>query len=156
MAVTDLMKVSNFILQFKDQTPLELMITGVNIPGFTLGTVSMNRPTLVDKRPGDSLTYSDLSVTVLCDEDLKAYKEIYRYLVLAADPHTGRLEIKKTVFDANLFLTTNKNNVKHKLKFYNCFINSVSDIQMESSSSEEEQITFTLGLQFTFFDFVEL
>jgi len=155
MSVIDLFKINSFIIQFKDQKPLELMVNASNIPGFTLGQIELGRPVVKDKRPGDSLEYNDLSVTVITDEDLKAYKEIYRYLVLAANPHTGDLEINQTVFDCDLFLLSNKNNISHKLHFYNAFFKSISDIQLESSTTEEEQVTFTIELGYSFFDFVE-
>jgi len=146
-------KVNNFIIQFKDQKNLELMVNACNFPGFSLGQIDIPRPVVKDQRPGDSLTFNDLSLTIICDEDLKAYKEIYSYLILSANPNTGRLNISDSVFDCYLDLTTNKNNVKHKLHFYNAFIKSVSDIQLESTTSEGEAPTFTAEMAYSFFTF---
>lgn len=147
-------KINNFILQFKDQKDLELRVVGSNIPGFTLGQLEIPRPVVKDKRPGDSLDYNDLSVNVICDEDLKAFKTIYEYLILSANPNTSDLEINENVFDAKLFLTTNKNNINHILWFRNCFFKSISDINLESTTTEEEAPTFTIELGYSFYDFV--
>ena len=153
MATTDVFKVSSFIIQFKDQKTLELMVNGCNIPGFTLGQLEINRPVLLDKRPGDSLEYNDLTINVICDEELKAYKEIYNYLILAANPNTGDLEINDTVFDCNIQILTNKNNIQHKIHFYNAFIKGISDITLDSTSTESEAPTFTVDLGYSFFNF---
>lgn len=153
MASTDLFKVSSFIIQFKDQKFLELMVNGCNIPGFALGQLAIGRPVVTDKRPGDSLDYNDLSVSVICDEELKAYKEIYNYLILAANPNTGDLEINETVFDCTVQLLTNKNNLQHKIHFYNAFIKSVSDINLESTTTESEAPIFNVEFGYSFFNF---
>lgn len=153
MAVTDLLKVSNFSIQFKDSKKLELMVANTNLPGFSLNTMTLNRPVVDDKRPGGQLEYSDLTLTVMCDEDLNAFKEIYTYLVLSANPNTGDLEINRNVFDSVLFLLTNKNNTQHKVHFYNCFFTSVGDLRFESTAPEAEHITFDISLQYSFYNF---
>ena len=150
-----LFKVNNFIIQFKDQKSLELHVTACNIPGFTLGQIELGRPVIKDKRPGDNLEYNDLSITVLVDEKLEAYKEIYNYLILSANPNSGHLEINDNVFDCVLTLLTNKNNYSHKIYVYNAFVKAVSDIQLESTTSEAETPTFTVDFGYSFFNFME-
>lgn len=150
---TNLFKVSNFILQFKNTKHLELMTTACNIPGFTLGELNISRPVIRDARPGDTLTYNDLNVTILTDEKLQAYKEIYDYIIMAANPDTADLNILDPVFDSVLLLTTNKNNIQHKITFYNSFFKSVSDIDLTSTSTEEEQVTFSISLGYSYHEF---
>jgi hypothetical protein len=150
---TNLFKVSNFIIQFKNVKQIELMTTTANIPGLTLGTIDIARSVVNDARPGDSLTYNDLDISVLCDEDLIAFKEVYNYIMSGAEPVFGNLDVVEPVFDATLFLTTNKNNIQHKLTFYNCFFKSISDIQLTSSSSDEENFTFDIGIGFSYYLF---
>lgn len=154
MSSINLFKVSSFNLQFKDSKTLELMTTGANIPGLTLGELNIGRPVIRDLRNGDSLTYDDLEVTVLCDEQLEGYKEIYDYIMLAANPNNGNITVEQPLFDSTLLLTTNKNNVHHKLNFYNCFFKRIGAINLTSSSSEEEQITYDITLGYSYFEFV--
>lgn len=153
MSVIDFLKINSFAIQFKDKRSLELMVTSANIPGFTLGQLEMGRPVVKDKRPGDTLEYNDLTVQVLCDEDLKAFEDIYTSIILAANPNSGELEISDSVFDCTLFLTTNKNNIQKKIHFYNAFFKSVGDLQMESTTTEGEQITFSVDLGYSFYNF---
>lgn len=153
MSIINLFKVSNFILQFKDQKQLELMTTEVNIPGITLGEISIGRPVIRDLRSGDSLIYDDLTVTVLCDESLAAFKEVYNYIMKSSDPNTGNIDVLYPIFDSTLYLTTNKNNVQHKFTFYNCFFKSIGSMTLTSASTEEEQITFTITLGYSYYLF---
>lgn len=154
MSIINLFKVSNFIIQFKNAKTIELMTTAVNIPGLTLGELNIGRPVIRDLRNGDSLTYDDLEVTVLCDESLSAWKEIYDYIMIASDPNTADIDVTEPIFDSTLLLTTNKNNIQHKIRFLNCFFKRIGAIQLTSSSSEEEQLTFdiTLGFSYMLFD----
>jgi hypothetical protein len=140
-------------MQFKDSQALELMTTEVNIPGLTLGELTIGRPVVRDLRNGDSLTYEDLNVTILCDEKFSAFKEIYNYIMKSSNPETAEIDVTYPIFDSTLFLTTNKNNVQHKINFYNCFFKNISGIQLNSGSTEEEQITFTIGLGYSYYLF---
>lgn len=153
MSIINLFKVSNFILQFKDQKHLELMTTEVNIPGITLGELNIGRAVIRDLRNGDSLTYDDLVVTVLCDETFSAFKEIYDYIMKASDPDTADIDVVEPIFDSSLMLTTNKNNIQHQLNFYNCFFKNISSMQLTSQSTEEEQMTFTITLGYSYYKF---
>jgi hypothetical protein len=154
MSRIDLFKTGNFIIQFASQKKLELQVIVTALPGFNLGVLEMGRPVVKDVRPGDSLTYNDLSLTVLCDEDLKAFQEIYTSIVWAANPNTGDIQLSTDVtFDAQLFLTTNKNNIQHKVHFYNAFFKSVGDISLDSTSTDENYISFPADLGYSFYNF---
>ena len=153
MSIINLFKVSSFKLMFKDTKFLELMTQGANIPGLTLGELKIGRPVVTDTRSGDSLTYEDLSVSVLCDEKFEAYKEIYNYIINSSNPVNADINVSYPIFDSTLFLTTNKNNVQHKINFYNCFFKSIGGIQLTSTSTEEEQFTFEISLGYSFYLF---
>lgn len=150
----NLFKISNFNIQFKDSYTLELMAIGANIPGLTLGELNISRPVVRDLRNGDSLSYDDLEVEILTDEELKAFKEIYDYIYKASNPDTADIDVVEPIFDSTLLLTTNKNNIQHKINFYNCFFKGISGIQLTSQSSEEEQVTFTITLGYSYYEFI--
>ena len=153
MITTNLFKISNFIMQFKDSKQLELMVTASNIPGLTLGELTLSRPVVRDLRSGDSLTFDELSITALCDEAFGAYKEIYSYIISAANPFNANIDVTYPIFDSTLFLTTNKNNIKHEIKFFNCFFKSIGGINLNSSSNDETPFTFDIALGYSYYLF---
>ena len=70
------------------------------------------------------------------------------------DPYDGKIEIQNAIFDATLLITTNKNNVQHRVQFFDAWIQSIGDIQFTTTSSEEEQIVFTIELQYDYYKFI--
>jgi hypothetical protein len=153
MSYIDNFKVCNFVMQLRDQKHLEFFTLQSSIPAYTIGTITIPNHSMTDKRPGDSIDFADLSLTVLCDEDLKAYKDVYNYLNLAHDPISNKLEVQQEVFDATLFLTTNKNNVSHTIKFFDMWIESVSALDLLTTSTDDNSLSFTVNLKYNYFIF---
>lgn len=59
---------------------VEYFCTAVNIPGITLGFVQQQNPLKDIPLPGEKLTYADLTMTFLVDENLLNYQEIHGWL----------------------------------------------------------------------------
>ena len=60
---------------------VEFFVSTVNIPGIQLGSCTQKTPLLDMPYPGDKLTYGDLNMTFLVDENLENYREIHGWLV---------------------------------------------------------------------------
>ena len=59
---------------------VEYFCTAINIPGITLGFVQQQNPLKDIPLPGEKLTYADLTMTFLVDENLLNYQEIHGWL----------------------------------------------------------------------------
>ena len=59
---------------------VEYFCTAVNIPGVELGTAEQATPLKVIPTPGTVLTYGDLEMSFLVDENLENYREIHGWL----------------------------------------------------------------------------
>jgi hypothetical protein len=153
MAYHDLFKTSNWKLQLKDQTHVEFFCQEAAIPGVTIGTITTGYASMADKRPGDTIDFSDLTLTIICDEDLGSYKEIMKYLNMTHDVLTNEIRVAPEVFDSFLYLTTNKNNVQHTLHFYDMWIETVSDLVLQTITGDDNSISFTVGLKYNFYTF---
>lgn len=153
MAKHDLLKQCNFQIIIPNRPNLEFFVQEVPIPGFQLGEMQMSHWTQNEARPGDNISWDRLQLTVVCDEDLQAYKDVYNHIILEKDPENGYLEISRSVFDAKLMLTTNKSNIQHVITFKYAWIVSVGELQLTTTSTEDEQITFTVEVAYTYFEF---
>ena len=60
---------------------VEFFVSSVNIPGISLGTDEQATPLLDLPYPGDKLTYENLTMTFLVDENLENYREVHGWLV---------------------------------------------------------------------------
>lgn len=156
MAVTDLLKVSNFVIQTRDSRKIEFFCIEAQIPGMSIGQLDIGFNAMKDKRPGDSIEFEPLTLTVLLDENLTSYKNVHDYLNLTHDPITNKLVVDQEVFDATLFITSNKNNPKFKFTFRDAWFQSISEIQLQSTSTDENNLSFTIGIVYNFFTFEKL
>ena len=78
---------------------VEYFCTAVNIPGIDLGISNQPTPLKDIPIPGDKLTYGDLTMSFLVDENLENYREIHGWLTGIGFPkdHSDY----KTLVDAN-------------------------------------------------------
>ena len=84
------------IIDRKNYPNLEFFAQTVSHPGATLGAaeVPFSRIQSVPQ-PGDTLTFSELSVTILLDEDFNSYTEMYNWMIRMVNTE------QKTAYDAS-------------------------------------------------------
>ena len=120
--------------------------------------------------PGDKITFMDLSVTYLIDEDMANYKEVYdwmRAITPANDPQTfknltGTTSTSTNAYtgtnsdleqneDITLVINTNKNNPNRYIRFYDSFPIALGGFQMNSESTDVAVLTGSVNFRFTYF-----
>lgn len=149
----NLLKNCSFAIQLKDdQDTLEFTVQEANLPGLQLGEMPIGHMSQQQRRPGDNITWNPLALTIVCDEKLKAFREAYAFIRKTKDPELAFIN-PFTIFDAVLFITTNKNNIQHRFFFRNAWIQSITDLQFTAASSEDEQMTFTVELVYDYYEF---
>lgn len=152
--LASLSKISNFQIVLPNSLKtIQFYCQEATLPGITVGTIESKYMSMIDYRPGDSLNYNPLTLTIICDQGLETYKELFSILKLTHDPMTNRLEVNQEIFDGYLMLTSNKNNIIHKVHFYDCFITDISDITFQSTSGEEPSFNITIGIRYNFHKF---
>ena len=71
---------TQFKFQLTKLPKVEYFTTACNIPGISLGTTLQPTPLADIPLPGDTLTFSDLEITFLVDENLENYREIHGWM----------------------------------------------------------------------------
>lgn len=109
---------------------------------------------------GGQLSFGDLSMDVLLDEDFRTYNEIYDWLWRLATvkqverrgafPGSG----SDTPSHADIIVTalTNQNNRNRRIKYRDCVPTSMGDIVFEATNSTVEFTTFPVNFRFTYFE----
>jgi hypothetical protein len=148
----DLSKNCNFkIILPTTQKFIELFSVETSIPGITIGSIDLPYSSMVRKMPGDSLTYDELTLTILIDKELNTYKELISILNLTHNPITNTYDVDQEVFDAFLLITSNKNNPLFQLHFYSMWIETFSAISLTSTSGDDNPYNCTLGLKYNYY-----
>ena len=60
---------------------VEYFCTAINVPGISIGVSTQSTPLKDIPYPGEKITYQDLTMTFLVDENLQNYQEIHGWLV---------------------------------------------------------------------------
>ena len=71
---------TQFKFQLSKLPKVEYFTTACNIPGISLNATVQPTPLADIPLPGDTLTFSDLEITFLVDENLENYREIHGWM----------------------------------------------------------------------------
>ena len=80
---------------------VEFFCQTANIPGIGLGEAEVDTPLKSIPFPGDKVTYQDLAISFLVDENLENYKEIHDWIIGLGAPqnHTQFSDLRATSSD---------------------------------------------------------
>jgi hypothetical protein len=121
---------------------IEPMITAVNIPALAMPeavTVSRNREGWV---PGDKISYGQMTVSFILDENLANYKAVYAWMLQNRNT--------QTVFmgDVTVTIYSGKNNPLMTIRFPGTFPVSLSDIPLSAQETDPQPVIAQMVLQF--------
>lgn len=149
----NLFKPTNFkVLLKKELEVVELQATEFSIPSVTLSDLEVPYVAQVQKRPGDNLEYENLKLKFLLDEELETLVNLYSTLILTKNPQTGVISSPaNTYFTTSLFLTSNKNNSRVVIDFYDCWVKSIGSIDLQSTSPNDDPIEVDLEISYVYY-----
>jgi hypothetical protein len=134
-----------------DLTPFYL--TTVNIPG-----ISFSHPEMGGRYgsrlnvTGDTLTYNALSFEMLVDEDFNVYHEFMDKVFDNVNPESGTFAAQE--FDFWIEVNNNKGNKLFKIEFYNCRIDSLGDILLDSQDDITEHL-MSIDIKYDYYKIVK-
>lgn len=141
------------IILKKEAKEIEFVVQAANLPGFSLGEMPVAWMAQNQRRPGDNLTWTPLALTLVCDENLQAFKNAHNLMMRLKDPETGFLGDASELFDAKLVILTNKNNLQHVVTFYDSWIQTVGDLSFSHTTPDDAQLSFDINLVYDYYKF---
>lgn len=133
----------------------------VSIPGMVVGSAVQATSFSDVPVEGDKLTFDQLSISFLVDEDMQNYQEMYNWLVSISFPDnfTQFTSLKKSPnektavdglsSDVNVVIHTNKANPNYNISFKDVFPISLGAIEFDASASSLEPIVVEASFLFT-------
>ena len=164
---------------------VQYFTTEANIPGITLGEGTYNTPLKDLPLLGDKLTYDDLTITFIVDENLENYIEIHTWLTAIGFPKDTKQfsEFRSTTSnvktstrgeskdigdvrtttpelamtsDAVMTILTNKNNPVVECRFADVFPTSLSGLIYSQNQTDVEYLTAEVNFKYTIYEIVTL
>lgn len=125
-------------------------ITTLNLPGINLSHVELaGRAGSKLNVTGDTITYNTLSIEVLVDEDFKVYHEFMDKIFDNINQTDGTF--KTIEFDFWVEVSNSKGNKLFKMNLHNCRVESVGDVQLDSSDDTTEY-TLPIEIKYDYYD----
>ena len=144
---------SNFFFQTNLFTDDETSyaIQECNLPGMSFSHIQVSKSSVFGNMQGDTITYNDLILSFIIDEDLVVWKEIVNKLqkMRTPEPTTGE-EIMKMGY---LVIQDDNTNEVLKLQFIDTMIENIDDLNY-STNSDDEIITCTITIRYDYYNIV--
>jgi hypothetical protein len=167
--IQDYAQSSQFRLTLVNFPLVEWFCTSVTLPGVTLGVSEMETPFTMSPLVGDKMTFDNFDVTILVDEELKNYQEVYEWMVNIGFPHNQSQFMAKPsldgvpkVGDRNLYsdliltILSSKNNPKVVVTLYDAFPISLSGLTYTTQDTDSVYLTADVSFAYTWYDFAAL
>jgi hypothetical protein len=152
---------------------VEYFCTAVNIPGVTLNSVTQLTPLRDIPLPGENLSYADLNMTFMVDENLINYQEIHNWLTGLGFPRDniqftnllnagsdrfplGATNTGSTLSDATLLILTNKNNPITEVRFSDLFPVALSGLQYNQQLTDINYLTAEVTFKYKIYEFANV
>ena len=160
---------------------VQYFTTEANIPGITLGEGQFNTPLKDIELLGDKLTYEDLTITFIVDENLENYIEMHTWLTGIGFPKdrkqfsefrsaTSNMSVKTRgesndigdvrastpelamTSDSVLTILTNKNNPVVECRFRDVFPTSLSGLTYSQNQTDVEYLTAAVNFKYKIYE----
>lgn len=164
----NLLQPTKFLLSFDRIGTSQFFCQTVNIPGINLGSASINTPVADIYAPGNKITYEQLSVSFIINENVQTWQDIHSWFRSIASPEgfneRNRLSNiqnqfskskQKNYSDATLTVLSALNNPLLRIQFLNAFPTSLSGIEFDTTKSAETIITASATFRFDYFNFID-
>ena len=127
---------------------VEYFVQKVMIPGFSFGVTEIPTGSTKLNIVGDTIDFEDLTVSLILDEDLKAWKEVHADM-MQKDPETGNMIPSNREYDINIIILSSKNNPILNMKFKDSKIRNVGGISYDVTTSEELFFDITFAYDYS-------
>ena len=122
----------------------------VNLPDVTMPFTEV--PTRFRQFPivaGGGVTYGDLTVSFIVDEELINWKEIYNWIRSNGCSEEHMEQKEPEYCNGQVLIYTSSYNVNHVINFENLFPISISEMTFDASSNDIEYFTAQVTFKYT-------
>ena len=165
---------------------VEFFCQTANIPGISIGSASMPTGLKDIPIPGEKVSYQDLAISFLVDENLNNYKEIHDWIIALGFPqnHTQFADLQAagadrypgttsgaivpetniavplaeggTYSDATLTVLNSKNIAVTEIRFDNIFPTSLGALSYDVQASDVNYLQASVDFSYMYYEIVQL
>lgn len=127
---------------------MEFFVQSFQHPGCSVDAVEQTAPTVTTLPvPGNRVTFGELNLNIIVDEDMESYKEMHDWL--------DRTVNSNDIYcDITLIVLTSHNNSNIEIKYRNCMPITIGPIEFNSTVADTRYLTFDSTFRFTHFEII--
>ena len=153
------------------RTPnVDYFCQSASIPEVNIGVREVPTPVKDYSVPGDKMTFGDLNLRFLVNEDLDNYYEIFKWLKGLTNPkhqkdffayinsvdEKGRPEpFERQMSDARLLILNSNYNTISTVNFMNIFPTSLTTLEFDSSATDINYFTAEVNFKYTMYEITD-
>lgn len=162
MSLQNQSNITNFRLDIPNQRSTEQFLLNVqtaSIPGMRLTVTEMPlnaQGTARAQVPGTATEFDPLIVTVLMDEDLEAYIQVYRWMLslndYARQHSTMWQEVKQPPAMQLHVLNNTKTDIVATFNYFGAWPSELGEIEYSYTEEGDVAVTFTVTFNYSYFE----
>lgn len=140
----------------------------VSIPAIQLPSADIESPLVLAPIPGEKMTFNDLSVTFMIDENMINYVAVYDWIVGLGfqESHSqyralmqerigslARNELVAGYSDGTLSILNSSNNPIRTVRFVDMYPTSLSSVQLQSTTTDTTYLAGVVDFKYTYYYF---
>lgn len=129
----------------------QYLIQTVSIPGISVGNMNNDSRQGLKVLQADTLTYNPINITFILDEKFECWIEVIRLAQRVVDPETAYMT--PIVGQAWIEFYDTTNNYLFKLQINNCYIESISDLNMDVK--DNNYVTFDISFMYDNYEIIK-
>ena len=153
------------------RTPnVDYFCQSASIPEVSIGAREISTPVKDYTVPGDKMTFGDLTLRFLVNEDLDNYFEIYKWLKGLTNPmNTGDFQkyletvdekgrdsdFTKSMSDARLLVLNSNYQSIASVNFFNIFPTSLTTLEFDASVTDINYFTAEVNFKYTIYEITD-
>jgi hypothetical protein len=140
----------------------------VNLPGITLGAPEFGNPFNIAPIPGETLTYDQLTVQFLVNDDMSNYQAIYNWIVALGFPQdyeqyttffgaadqVSTNELAKNYSDGTLQILGSNNVAVKTINFYDMFPTALDSLMFQATNQDVNYLIGNVTFRYGYYKFV--
>ena len=144
-----------FRFQLANFPDVNYFCQAANIPGVSVGGIDYGTPLRNIQIGGDEVTYEELTIRFVIDENMKNWLSIYDWIIGIGTPtqeaiakHVKLKNDDELTADATLTVLTSNMNAQIHFRFQHCFPLNLSSIEFDSGLTDVDYLTASVSFRY--------
>ena len=144
-----------FKFQLNNFPEVNYFCQSATLPGISIGSISVPTPLKTIELSGDEVSFEELTIKFIVDENMKNWLSIYDWIIGLGFPtkegqekYTKLATSSELTTDATLTVLTGNMNPQINFVFQNCFPLNLSSIAFDSGGTDIDYVTADVSFRY--------